>query len=424
MTRVKPFQGLRPVPEKVGEVASPPYDVLNSDEAREKAKGNPLSFLHVVKPEIDLDPSVDHYDPKVYAKGAENLNRLIDQKVLIQDEKPCYYIYKLRMGDHEQVGLVAVASVEDYVQNRIKKHEHTRPDKEQDRVNHINHLNAQAGPVFLTYRASQEIDDLIKQGMMKDPVYDFVGDYDVQHTFYAVDDSSLIQKISDAFSRIDALYVADGHHRSAAATRVRDMRKEADSNPTGEKGYDYFLTVIFPDSQMRILDYNRVVADLNGLSMDDFLAKVEEKFDVLIQGPSCEGCGGCGGIPYGPQEVHDFGMYLDGQWFSLKPKKGTFDPSDPISQLDVSILQENLLSPILGIEDPRTDKRIHFVGGIRGLNELEKLVESGNYEVAFSLYPTSIAQLLSVADAGKVMPPKSTWFEPKLRSGVVIHKLD
>jgi uncharacterized protein (DUF1015 family) len=424
MARIKPFRGLRPVPEKVGEVASPPYDVLNSDEAREKAKGNPLSFLHVVKPEIDLDPAIDHYDPKVYTKGSENLNRLINQKVLVQDEKPCYYVYRLRMGNHEQVGLVAIASVEDYAQNRIKKHEHTRADKEQDRVNHINHLNAQAGPVFLTYRASQEIDDLIKKSMAKDPVYDFVGDYDVQHTFYVIEDASLIQKISDAFSRIDALYVADGHHRSAAATRVRDIRKKADSKPTGEKAYDYFLTVIFPDSQMRILDYNRVVADLNGLSMDAFLEKVAEKFDVLIQGPSCEGCGGCGGIPYRPQEVHDFGMYLDGQWFSLKPKEGTFDPQDPISQLDVSILQENLLSSILGIEDPRTDKRIHFVGGIRGLSELERLVDNGDYKVAFSLFPTSIAQLLSVADAGKVMPPKSTWFEPKLRSGVVIHKLD
>ena len=424
MARIKPFRGLRPVPEKVAEVASPPYDVLNSDEAREKAKDNPLSFLHVVKPEIDLDPAIDHYDPKVYAKGAENLNRLIDQKVLVQDGKPCYYVYRLRMGDHEQVGLVAIASVEDYVQNRIKKHEHTRPDKEQDRVNHINHLNAQAGPVFLTYRANQEIDDLIEKSMTKDPVYDFVGDYDVQHTFYVVEDASLIQRITDAFSRIDALYVADGHHRSAAATRVRNIRKEADSHPTGEKAYDYFLTVIFPDSQMRILDYNRVVADLNGLSMDAFLDKLAEKFDVLIQGASCEGCGGCGGIPYRPQEVHDFGMYLDGEWFSLKPKEGAFDPHDPISQLDVSILQENLLSPILGIEDPRTDKRIHFVGGIRGLSELERLVDSGDYKVAFSLFPTSIAQLLSVADAGKVMPPKSTWFEPKLRSGVVIHKLD
>jgi uncharacterized protein (DUF1015 family) len=424
MAHVKPFRGLRPVPEKVGDVASPPYDVLNSEEAREKAKDNPLSFLHIVKPEIDLDPSVDLYDPKVYAKGAENLKRLIDDKVMVQDEKPCYYIYKLRMGDHEQIGLVAVASVADYIQNKIKKHEHTRPDKEQDRVNHVNHLNAQTGPVFLTYRASQEIDKLIQEGMKNEPVYDFVGDYEVQHTFYVVDESSLIDKISKAFAAIDALYVADGHHRSAAATRVRNMRMEANPGHTGEEAYNYFLTVIFPDSQMRILDYNRVATDLNGLSEDEFLSKVDEKFDITIQGMSCGACGGCGQEPHRPQAMHEFGLYLDGQWYALKAKESTFDASDPIAQLDVSILQENLLTPILGVQDPRTDKRVAFVGGIRGLTELEKLVDNGTYAVAFALYPTSIHQLLSVADAGKVMPPKSTWFEPKLRSGVVVHLLD
>ena len=291
MVRVRPFGGLRPVPEKVNDVASPPYDVLNSQEAREKAKDNPLSFLHVVKPEIDLDPAIDLYDDRVYAKGRENLNRLIENNIMVQDEKPCYYVYKLRMGEHEQVGLVAVASVEDYIQDKIKKHEHTRPDKEQDRVNHINHLNAQTGPVFLTYRGNDEINRLIEQSMEKAPAYDFIGDYDVQHIFYVVDDVSLIRAIGDAFSRVDALYVADGHHRSASATRVRNMRMESNPNHTGDEEYNFFLTVIFPDSQMRILDYNRAVKDLKGLSTDEFLSKIEDQFEISIQG--CAGCTGC-----------------------------------------------------------------------------------------------------------------------------------
>lgn len=424
MIHIKPFRGVRPIPEKVIEVASPPYDVLNSEEAREKAKNSPLSFLHVVKPEIDLDPSIDPYDNRVYTKGAENLKNLIEQKILIKDEKPCLYVYKLRMGDHEQAGLVAVASVEDYVQDRIKKHEHTRPDKEQDRVNHIDSLNAQTGPVFLTYRAKKEIDDLIKNAMNRDPVYDFTSDYDVQHIFYVVDDDSLIHRIGEEFSRVEALYVADGHHRSAAATRVREMRMKQNPRHTGDEEYNFFLSVIFPDSQMRILDYNRTVADLKGMLAEEFFNRIEQKFDVQPHDPCCCGVLECSEKAYHPQEVHTFGMYIDGQWYKLTAKEGSFDPTDPIGQLDVSILQENLLSPILGIENPRTDKRIHFVGGIRGLEELERLVDGGNYAVAFSLYPTSIHQLLAVADAGKVMPPKSTWFEPKLRSGVVVHMLD
>jgi uncharacterized protein (DUF1015 family) len=424
MIHVKPFRGVRPIPEKVSEVASPPYDVLNSEEAREKAKDRPLSFLHVVKPEIDLNPSIDLYDPRVYAKGAENLKSLIKQKILIQDEKPCFYIYKLRMGDHTQVGLVAVASVEDYIQNRIKKHENTRPDKEQDRVNHIDSLNAQTGPVFLTYRAKKEIDDLIKKGMEKDPVYDFIGDYNVQHTFYVVDDDSIIHRIGEEFSRVESLYVADGHHRSAAATRVREMRIKQNPQHTGDEEYNFFLSVIFPDSQMRILDYNRTVADLKGILPEEFLNRVEQKFVVQSHDPNSRGITETGEKAYRPREAHTFGMYMNGQWYKLTAKEGSFNPTDPIGGLDVSILQENLLSPILGIENPRTDKRIHFVGGIRGLEELQRLVDGGNYAVAFSLYPTSIHQLLMVSDAGKVMPPKSTWFEPKLRSGVVVHMLD
>jgi len=423
MAQVKPFRGMRPTPEKISEVASPPYDVLNSEEAREKAKDNPNSFLHVVKPEIDLNPSIHLYDPRVYAQGRKNLRRLIKNGILVQDEKPCLYIYKLRMGEHEQVGLVALASVKEYEEDKIKKHEHTRPDKEQDRMNHIDNLNAQTGPVFLTYRSSKEIDDLMKKGMQKTAVYDFIGDYDVRHTFFVVDDDALIQKIQEAFSSIDALYVADGHHRSAAATRVRESRMKQNSKHTGEEEYNFFLSVVFPDSQMQILDYNRAVKDLNGLSPEEFLAKVEEDFEIKPHVVCC-GTGNNNGMrAYRPQTIHTFGMYLDGQWYELTAKENSFDSSDPIKQLDVSILQENLLRPVLGIKDPRTDKRIHFVGGIRGLEELERLVNSREYAMAFSLYPTRIGQLLAVADAGKVMPPKSTWFEPKLRSGIVIHML-
>jgi uncharacterized protein (DUF1015 family) len=423
MITVKPFRGLRPVQNKVKDIASPPYDVLSSREAREKANGNPLSFLHVIKPEIDFEPDIDPFDPMVYSKGAENLKKLIDQGVLVQDKKSCYYIYKLTMEGREQIGLVAAASVEDYNEDRIKKHEFTRPDKENDRVRHVDNLNAQSGPVFLTYRAQKEIDDLLQKGMENKPVYDFIGDYQVQHTFYVVDNDNLIQKILEAFRKLDTLYVADGHHRSAAASRVHELRKAKNPNHTGEEEYNYFLTVIFPDSQMLIMDYNRVVRDLNGLSTDTFLDMVAEKFDVL-EPEVCCGCTGCEERAFRPQKMHQFGMYLKGKWHCLTAKEGSFNASDPIAVLDVAILQNNLLTPILGIQDPRTDKRIDFVGGIRGLAELEHLVNSREYEVAFSMYPTSIQQLMAVADAGKVMPPKSTWFEPKLRSGVVVHMLD
>ena len=424
MVNVKPFRGLRPVPEKVSDVASPPYDVLDSNEAREKAENRPDSFLHVVKPEIDLDPSIDVHDPRVYAKGAENLKRLIDDGIMVRDAKPCYYIYKLRMGDHEQVGLVAAASIDDYEADRIKKHEHTRPDKEQDRVDHVDHLNAQTGPVFLTYRADAAVDRLMEEGMKREPVYDFVGDYEVRHTLYLVEDDALIRKIQSAFLKIDALYVADGHHRSAAATRVRNQRKESNPDHDGTEEYNFFLTVIFPDAQMKILDYNRAVADLNGLTAEKFITRVSEKFDVQPYSACRGGCCGQGEGVCKPGKMHTFGMYLNGQWYSLEAKPDSFDAEDPIASLDVAILQDNLLNPVLGVRDPRTDERIAFIGGIRGLGELERLVDAGKYAVAFALYPTSIGQLLAVADAGKVMPPKSTWFEPKLRSGVVVHMLD
>jgi uncharacterized protein (DUF1015 family) len=420
MVRIKPFRGLRPTPDKIAEVASPPYDVLNSDEAREKAAGNPISFLHVVKPEIDLPADIDIHDKAVYQKGSENLQRLISDGVMMKDEQPSYYVYKLKMGDHEQVGLVALASVADYLDDRIKKHEHTRPDKEQDRMNHIKALNAQTGPVFLTYKSDGKVNSLINEAMKKPPVYDFTGDYEVQHTLFTIEDPGLIKKITDAFADVEALYVADGHHRSAAATNVC-LENMKTAGHTGEEPYNYFLTVIFPDSQMRILDYNRVVKDLNGMDLDGFLKALSEKFDVEMYTPCCGVCNECGDEAYKPGVPHSFGMYTHGQWFILRPKEGTFKSDDPIESLDVAILQNNLLSPILGIENPRTDKRIHFVGGIRGLGVLERLVDSNAYKVAFSLYPTGIRQLMAVADAGLVMPPKSTWFEPKLRSGVIIH---
>ena len=414
MAKIKPFRGVRPKPELAEKVASPPYDVLNTEEARAMAKDNPYSFLHINKPEIDLPAGTDLYDDAVYAKGKENLDRFIKEGILIQDEKPCFYVYRQIMGDHVQIGLVAGASVEDYEKGIIKKHELTRADKEEDRVKHVNTLNAQTGPVFLTYKADNEIDALIDKIVQRQPVYDFTADDGIRHTFWIVDDENEIRQLEDLFARLDYLYVADGHHRSAAATRVKQMRQKENPNHTGEEEYNYFLTVIFPHNQMYIMDYNRVVKDLNGLSKDEFLQKVAEKFEIEKIGPSAQK----------PAKKHEFVMYLDGEWYKLTAKPGTFNAEDPVEQLDVSILMNNLLVPILGIGDPRKDKRIDFVGGIRGLEELKRRVDSGEMQVAFALYPTSIEDLMAIADAGKIMPPKSTWFEPKLRSGLVIHLLD
>lgn len=415
MVLVRPFQGLRPRKDLAAQVAAPPYDVLSSQEARVLAKNKPYSFLHVNKPEIDLEPDIDLYDKRVYEKGAENLERYIANGIVFQDEKPRFYVYKQIMGNHEQVGLVACASVEEYEKGIIKKHELTRQEKEDDRLNHILYSNAQVGPVFLTYKAREAIDRLIRQVTAAEPEYDFVSDDGVRHTLWVVDDEGLIRKLQEEFGKVDALYVADGHHRSAAAMRVKQMKQAQNSNHTGNEEYNFFLAVIFPHNQMKILDYNRVVKDLNGLTEEAFLKHVEEKFHVEKLP---------GGNAYRPEKPHTFGMYLKGHWYKLEARPGTFDDSDPVRRLDVSILQENLLAPILGITDPRKDKRIDFVGGIRGLKELEKRVNSGEWAVAFSLYPTSIEELMAIADAGKIMPPKSTWFEPKLKSGLVVHLLD
>ncbi len=415
MSTVKSFRGLRPQKELAAKVAAPPYDVLDSDEAREMARGNPHTFLHINKPEIDLEPGINVYDQKVYERGAENLQKFIGEGIVFQDEKPMFYVYRQIMGNHKQTGLVACASVDEYEKDIIKKHELTRPDKEDDRVNHIKHLNAQVGPVFLTYKAEKEIDDLIENITFAEPEYDFTSPDGVQHILWLVRDEKTIQKISELFDGVDYLYVADGHHRSAAAQRVRDLKRKENPDHTGKEEYNYFLVVIFPHNQMQILDYNRVVKDLNGLSQEEFLDKVGEKFVVTpIEGSQT----------YKPKKSREFGMYLEGKWYKLDAKDGSFDEKDPVKRLDVSILQENLLSPVLGIGDPRKDKRIDFVGGIRGLKELEKRVNGGNWKVAFALYPTSIEDLMAIADAGRTMPPKSTWFEPKLRSGLVVHLLD
>ncbi len=414
MAVIKPFRGLRPQRELVQQVAAPPYDVLSSAEARIQAEGNPYSFLHVNKPEIDLPEDISPYDKQVYQKGAANLQNLIQQGILQQDAEPKLYIYKQIMGQHEQIGLVVAASVEAYEQGLIKKHEFTRPVKEDDRVNHVHYLNAQVGPVFLTYKANDEIDSLIAKSIDCEPEYNFVSD-GIRHIFWLVSAADTINDLEQSFISVEALYVADGHHRSAAAMRVKQKRQAENPQHTGDEPYNFFLAVIFPHNQMQILDYNRVVKDLNGFSRDGLMAEIETQF--LVNEVSADQL-------RKPASEHCFAMYLQGQWYQLVAQKNTFDNSDPVKKLDVSILQENILAPLLGVGDPRTDKRIDFVGGIRGLSELKARVDSGDWAVAFALYPTSIENLMAIADAGEVMPPKSTWFEPKLKTGLVIHQLD
>jgi len=407
---VRPFRGIRPKPELADRIASPPYDVVNSQEAREMAAGNPLSFLHVVKPEIDLDPAIDLYDDRVYAAGARNLQNLVSGH-MTRDESPCFYVYQQKMGSHVQAGVVGCVSAWDYHADKVKKHELTRADKEADRTRHVRELNANTGPVFLTYRARDAINALVETIRKGTPVYDFVSSDGIGHTFWVVDDAALIADLEREFRALDCLYVADGHHRSASAANIAVERREADPNHTGGEEYNYFMTVMFPHDQLRIMGYNRVVKDLGGLSVDEFLAKVGESFDVA---PAVEGK---------PDAPRGFGMYLDGSWYRLTAREGTFDAKHPVKSLDVAILQDNLLAPVLGIHDPRKDSRIDFVGGIRGMQELEKRV-NGGWAAAFALHPTSVRQLMDIADAGATMPPKSTWFEPKLRSGLIVHDLE
>ncbi|MCV6638726.1 DUF1015 family protein [Candidatus Albibeggiatoa sp. nov. NOAA] len=411
MSLIRPFAGLRPLPERAAEVTAPPYDVLNTQEAREQVEGRPWSFLHISKPEIDLAPDISPYDPAVYAKGAENLQHQVNEGVLKQDPQPYYYLYRLIMGSHQQVGLVAAASVPDYDTNRIRKHEFTRPDKEDDRVRQIDALNAQTGPVFLTYKHHPDIDALVAELTQAEPSVDVTAQDGVQHSLWVVDNAEHIETITQTFDAMDNLYIADGHHRSAAASRVAAKRQAENPNHTGDEAYNYFLTVIFPDNQMQILDYNRVVTDLNGLSAAEFLEQVGQCFNVEKVDSA-----------YKPQQAAEFGMYLENQWYKLSIAADSI-PNDPVKSLDVSLLADNLIAPILNITDPRRDKRIDFVGGIRGLQELEKRVNSGEMKVAFALFATSLEALMAVADADQVMPPKSTWFEPKLADGLVSHVL-
>jgi uncharacterized protein (DUF1015 family) len=412
MAIVRPFKGLRPPREVAPKLASLPYDVINSEEAREIAKDNPQSFLHVVKPEIDLEPGVNLYDQKVYDQAVENFKAFQQKGWLKKDETDCLYIYKEVMDGRTQIGLVGCVSAQEYWDGKIKRHEFTRKVKEEDRLKHVDLVNANAGPVFLTYPAKAEIDSLINEAIKAQPDADFTSDDGIKHTIWVVKDPAWIKKVSEEFAKLPALYVADGHHRTQAAARLAKVRAENNPNHTGNEEYNFFLAVIFPHNHLHIMDYNRAVVDLNGHSEDEFIKKVEEKFTVEK-------------LEYkNPTAANTFGMYLKGTWYKLSAKPGSFDANDPVNSLDVAILQNNLLNPILGIGDPRTDDRIDFIGGIRGIKELEKIVDNGKFAVSFSMFPTSIEQLMKIADSGEVMPPKSTWFEPKLRSGLVIHTYD
>ncbi|MBF0471021.1 MAG: DUF1015 domain-containing protein [Gammaproteobacteria bacterium] len=410
---IRPFRGLRPAPGRAEEVAAPPYDVLNSEEARQRAAGRPWSFLHISKPEIDLPPGTNPYDDAVYAKGLENFQQMVANGVLQQDAAEHYYLYRLVMGAHQQFGLVAAASVTDYDSNRIRKHEYTRPDKEDDRVRQIDTLNAQTGPVFLTYRHHPQIDNLVATVAATPPELDLVADDGVQHTLWVIAAEEDIATITTTFAAMDHLYIADGHHRSASASRVAKQRQAKNPQHHGSEPYNRFLAVLFPDSQVQIFDYNRVVTDLNGLSRDEFLAQLQHRFTVTAVAAAVK-----------PEQSGCFGMYLEGQWYRLELDPKRIPAGDPVAALDVSILAREVIEPLLGIDDPRRDKRIDFVGGIRGMAGLEKRVDSGEMAVAFSLYPTSLQQLMAVADADRVMPPKSTWFEPKLADGLVSLLLD
>lgn len=415
MKLIRSFRGIRPIAQLAAKVASHPYDVLNREEAYGLAKDNALSFLHINKPEVDMPDEVSVYDPSVYAKGRENLERFISEGTLKQDDSATLYVYKQVMGNHQQIGLVAAASVEAYDQDLIKKHEFTRPVKEDDRVHHMDALDAQVGPVFLTYKAQASIDALIAKVIKDAPDYDFEADDATRHVFWVIRDEELVAAVEGEVNALDCLYVADGHHRSAAASRVKKLRQEANPNHTGDEPYNYFLTVLFPHNQMQILDYNRLVASLNGHSVNEFLCALAENFNIELVEEQAK-----------PSKAREFGFYAGKQWYLLNANSNlleTIDDTDPVASLDVSILQEFVFSPLLNILDQRTDSNVDFVGGIRGLTELERRTAGDEWQAAFALYPTSIESLMDIADAGEVMPPKSTWFEPKLKSGLVIHSL-
>ncbi len=415
MSIFKPFKGFRPKKELVEKIASRPYDVLNTEEAREEVKDNPFSFLHVAKPEIDLPEDIDIHSDAVYNKAKENINKLIDESSFVQDEAEYFYIYAQTMNGKTQYGLVGCTSVKDYLNNIIKKHELTRPDKEEDRMKHVRVSNFNAEPVFFAYKDHAEIDKIVEKTIKNSPEYDFTTDDDFGHHFWLIKDSDDIKTINEVFeNEIEYIYVADGHHRTAAAALVGNERKKNNPNHTGNEEYNFFMAVNFPASQLTIIDYNRVVKDLNGASSDEFIKKLEQSF--IIENKGAE--------EYKPNKLHNFAMYIDGSWYSLTAKDDTYDNNDPIGVLDVTILTKHVLDPHLNIKDLRRSTRIEFVGGIRGLAELKKRVDSGEMKAAFALYPVSMEQLMNIADTNNIMPPKTTWFEPKLRSGLVMHSLD
>ena len=413
--RIKPFRGVRPPKQYVLQVNSRPYDVLNSEEARKEAEGNEKSLYHIIKPEINFEPGTDEHDPKVYQSAREHYDLFKKNGWLVQDKKECYYIYAQTMGDRTQYGLVVAANFEDYMEGKIKKHELTRRDKEEDRMKHVRVNNANIEPVFFAYKHVNELDQIIAKYTAKTPEYDFVAQIDgFGHKFWVIDDDKDILRITELVAQIPAMYIADGHHRSAAAALVGNERKQQNPNHTGKEEYNYFLAVCFPDNQLNIIDYNRVVKDLNGLSEEQFLKALEEDFVVEKKGAEI----------YKPNRLHNFSLYLGGNWYSLTAKEGRYNDQDPIGVLDVTISSNLILDKILGIKDLRSDKRIDFVGGIRGLGELKRRVDSGEMKVALALYPVTMQQIIDIADTGNIMPPKTTWFEPKLRSGLVIHELD
>lgn len=414
MSVFRPFKAVRPMPQYASLVAALPYDVMTSDEAREKVKGNPYSFLHVDKAEIDLPKDTDIYSDIVYETAAKNLKSLETDEICKQDNTPCFYIYMQTMNGCTQTGIVGCASIDEYISGKIKKHELTRADKEADRIRHVDTCDSNTGPIFLTYKGKDEIDRIVAEyKKLHLPVYDFVSEGDIENKIWVVNDEATVAKLKELFSSVPALYIADGHHRCASAVKVGQKRREENPGYTGDEEFNFFLAVAFPKDELRIFDYNRVITDTNGLDFSEFVEKISEKFQIEST-DSTE--------PYRPEARHTFGMFINNSWYKLTAKDGTFDESDPVNSLDVSILQNNLISPILGIDDPRTDKRIDFVGGIRGLKELERRVHT-DMKLAFSLYPTSLDELIKIADAGALMPPKSTWFEPKLLSGLFIHKL-
>ncbi len=411
MAIIKSFKALRPVQNLASKIAALPYDVMNSEEAREMVKDNEYSFLHVDRAEVNLSKEINIYDKVVYEKARDILDEMIDNGLYIEENKPCMYIYKQTMNGKSQTGLVICASIDDYINNKIKKHEHTRKDKELDRINHVDYCDANTGPIFLTYRNQAEISMIMNKWMQNNPLYDFISEDGNGHTVWIIDGDNDIEKLTTLFEGIDSLYIADGHHRAKSAVEVGLKRRRENPNYTGEEEFNYFLAIVYPDNQLEVLDYNRTVKDLNGLSDDEYLSVIQKDFKVKVSQS-----------PVKPTKKHTFGMYMNNTWYELEAKEGTFNEEDPMGRLDVSILQNNLLSPILGIYDPTKSDRIEFIGGIRGIKELEKRADN-DMKVSFSMFATTTDDIMSIADSGMIMPPKSTWFEPKPRSGLFIHKL-